>query len=275
MITNQLKDKLIEEIETLLTNEDYYLDIGTGLISPTVTDSDLQVPARINRVTTQEKDLYTDTNKLEIEFWIPSTEANDLFNTGYESGGDSDGGFGGGYEEAQSFQVNQDSAVTQTQLYLKGDGNDITVEIQTDADGSPSGTIVTDGSATITGFNNSSYSWKTAEFTEKPGINSNTTYWLVLKSDASTDNAYSVRYDSTGEYAEGNRSHYNGTTWTDEPNHDLHFQVYINRFTENGVFNASSNGDLYTRNTHTQQVKNSDIEYIITYEFEYGVDINE
>jgi len=274
MITEQMQEALKTEIENYLEGETYYLDLGTGQVSATETDSDLQIPARVNRVSTQEKDLYTDDQILEIEFWIPSTEANDLFNTGYESDGDSNGGFGGSYYEAQSFQVNQDSAVTQMQFYLKGDGGDITVEIQESSGGKPDGTAISDGTATIDGFTDSSYSWKTAEFTNKPGITKDTTYWVVLKSSGSSDNAYDIQYDSTGSYEDGSRAHYNGSSWTKETDHDSYFQTYINRFTENGVFSKKTNGDLYARNTFDSQVKNTDIEYLINYRFSYEVDIN-
>lgn len=89
---------------------------------------------------------------------------------------------------AQSFTPNANSSVASVDLNIAKSVSDTinyTLEIQTDSSGSPSGTIVTNGSATILAANvpliSSGFSWVTAVFSTPPSLTLSTKYWLVLK----------------------------------------------------------------------------------------------
>jgi len=95
---------------------------------------------------------------------------------------------------AQGFQVLTDRSVSQVKLYVKKSGtptDNLTLQIQTDSGGLPSGTVVTNGtSGAVAGSSvGSSYGLVTFSFSPVPQLTANTQYQLVLTRSGSNDSA--------------------------------------------------------------------------------------
>lgn len=133
---------------------------------------------------------------------------------------------------AQSFQVTEDLELTSVALYLKkasGTTTELTVRIETDSSGVPSGTLVTNGSSTIAAFSATSYAWKEASFSTSPMLMAGTTYWLVLHhtTEGSGNSVYNWGSDgSSPTYTSGNAANYASSTWTADANTDCLFRIY-------------------------------------------------
>lgn len=138
------------------------------------------------------------------------------------------------YAIAQSFQVGSvNQKVKSIQAYLKkflGTPGNITVRIETNNAGVPSGTLADSNlSTSITAFTTTSYDWVTATFTNSGSLTSATTYWLVLKMAAgSSGNYYTIGTDaSSPTYSAGNQAYSTngGSTWTAESTKDFMFRI--------------------------------------------------
>lgn len=113
---------------------------------------------------------------------------------------------------AQSF-VPAITKILAVELYLARYGSgpitsayDLTVSIQADSAGKPSGTDLV--SATIPAFNSTTPSWKRATFSSALTVTVGTTYWIVIKALSAPAFTYSIYYSSTSQYANG------GAAWT-------------------------------------------------------------
>lgn len=89
---------------------------------------------------------------------------------------------------AQSFTPTANASLASVDLNIAktvSDTIDYTIEIQTDSAGSPSGTVVTNGTATIAAATvpliSSGFSWVTATFGTAPSLTASTKYWIVVK----------------------------------------------------------------------------------------------
>lgn len=74
--------------------------------------------------------------------------------------------------------------VNRVSLLMKknaGTTTDLTVRIETDNNGVPSGTAVSNGTATLSAFTDSAYTWKTVTFSTPPQLTGNTSYWIVVQ----------------------------------------------------------------------------------------------
>lgn len=139
---------------------------------------------------------------------------------------------------AQSFKLSQYNAsqsiyITKLALFLKkvsGTTTELTVRIETDDSGKPSGTLVhASATATISAFTDTSYLWKIISFTPFT-VAGNTTYWLVLQhtTEGSGDSKYSWLADScTSTYANGNVATYASSAWTGDTTTDACFVIYV------------------------------------------------
>lgn len=94
----------------------------------------------------------------------------------------------------------------------------LSIEIQTDNAGAPSGTPVTNGtSATIatSTLKNNEYRYFNFTFATPPSITAGTTYWVVFKTSATNANQISVAtLTNAKKYGSFSGSTYNGTTWS-------------------------------------------------------------
>ena len=135
---------------------------------------------------------------------------------------------------AQSFIVpEKDTTYKTVQFYglrLGSPGN-VTIEIQTDSNGEPSGVSVTNGSMTVADNTiTTSNAWQTVEFTNAFTLESNTRYWIVISvvsSDASNYIAWRYGNGTNATYKRGNGtvSANSGSTWTDYSDRDYLFKV--------------------------------------------------
>jgi len=123
-------------------------------------------------------------------------------------------------------------------LYLKAVGtltDNLTLEIQTDSGGEPSGTPVTNGvssSVAMSGISTSDYAWVAFTFSPVPSVSADTIYHLVLKSDqgaADASNYIVWGQDTNGAYALGNCETYDsvGAAWTTWADYDYLFKFYL------------------------------------------------
>jgi len=95
----------------------------------------------------------------------------------------------------------------------------LTLTIETDNAGAPSGTPVTNGTATtVRAFDVRPLraEWQSFSFSSNVSLTASTTYWVVLTGSytASASNYIEVSTDTGNGYASGDSSTYNGTTWT-------------------------------------------------------------
>lgn len=124
---------------------------------------------------------------------------------------------------SQSFQVGTDSDITSVRLYLRRLGNpsgNLTLTIETDSSGDPSGTPVTNGTSDTVAASSLSatYGYIDFDFSTSPSLLTGTTYHLVLSSSASYANDY-VRWgvdSSAPSFASGECKSYDGSTWSAE-----------------------------------------------------------
>lgn len=160
---------------------------------------------------------------------------------------------------AQGFKLNVSSTVTKVKLWLKKTGtpggtDTVTLAIQSDSSGVPSGSAITNGTATSVDISDTittSYSWVIFTFSTPPSLTAGTQYHLVL-SGAFTVN--SSNYISWGIdnydviYPDGSMSVYDATTWTTEATFDACFEVYTVNGAKgddcNGLFDFSSKSML-------------------------------
>lgn len=186
-------------------------------------------------------DLYVGASNGKIYKWDGTTGWTEQFDcsrlTWYESGNDTDKIIGdtGGTEtaQAQSFQIAAGQTIKGIEVYLKknaGTPGNITVRIETNNAGVPSGTLAnSNATGTITSFSTTSYGWVTLSFTTEFTLSASTTYWLVLKTAAAAnDNNYAIASDaSSPSYSSGNlaSSTDGGTTWAAVAGTDAYFRI--------------------------------------------------
>jgi len=185
---------------------------------------------------------YAGTSTGKIFSWNGGTTWTEVFDsrklTWYEAGGDDFMGIGDfagvEYAETQSFQIPSTLMVKGVQVYLKkfaGTPGDITVRIETDNTGSPSGTLANaSATATITAFTETSLAWKEVSFSSAFSLTASTTYWLILKTAAAAnDTNYVWQADITsGAYSGGSvkQSNNGGSTWgTAFTTYDFYFRI--------------------------------------------------
>jgi len=216
-----------------------YLTSYTGTSTPTLTATqdgtltDTSVnPEAIHIVGSSEGKIYS---------WDGASTYTELFDTRrlewFETGTDADKVIGdvGGTETAQSqgFQVDVTCSIKAIQVYLKknaGTPGDITVRIETNNAGVPSGTLANDSAvATIPAFTTATYGWITVEFPASFSLTGATLYHLVLKT-AAADNDQNYVWaadDSSPGYAAGSMSASTdgGSSWSAVAGSDAYFRV--------------------------------------------------
>lgn len=140
----------------------------------------------------------------------------------------------GDYRVAQSFQVSGNGVVPRIDLIVQKVGSptgDLTVSIETDNSGVPSGSAVTDGTTTISADDiKENPVWVNALFENFPSLSTATTYHIVVyTSGGDEENYYRVMYNRTSVYASGqvSRSVNAGSNWTEQSAYDLAFKVFL------------------------------------------------
>lgn len=123
---------------------------------------------------------------------------------------------------AQSFEISTASTVSEVDLWLKKVGSptgNLTVEIQTDSAGEPSGTAITNGTSNTVSASTltTSFADITFSFASNPSLASGTTYWIVLTTADSQSNTNYVVWGadtSTPSYADGEMLGEDASTWS-------------------------------------------------------------
>ena len=142
---------------------------------------------------------------------------------------------------AQGFKCNTSSTVTKVRLWLKKVGtpagtDTITLEIQSDSAGVPSGAEVTNGVATAVDISDTAtlvttgYSWVTFTFATAPSLTVGTQYHLVLTGAFTVSDVNYILWGADNYdviYQNGSMSVYDGSTWVTDSNYDACFEVYI------------------------------------------------
>lgn len=136
----------------------------------------------------------------------------------------------------QSFKLN---GVTSESKYLSkavislkkhsGTTTDLVVRVETDNNGKPSGTLVSsDATTTLTAFSDSSYVWKTVNFTPFL-INCNTKYWLVVKHavEGSGNSSYYWQTVDISSYTRGDLANYDGSNWIQQIGSGGYFAIFV------------------------------------------------
>jgi hypothetical protein len=109
-----------------------------------------------------------------------------------------------------------------------GTTTELTLQIETDSSGKPSGTVVTGATGTIDAFTDASYVWKTVKFATPVELSAATTYHLVLKhTNEGTGNSqyYMGMKGTASTYANGIASAYTSSAWANIANTDASFIV--------------------------------------------------
>ena len=193
-------------------------------------------------VTSGSSIAYGGTSEGKIYTWDGSTTWTEVFDarrlTFFESGIDTSFivGDDGGTEkaEAQGFQVAAATKMKAVSLYLKkvdGTPGNITVRIETNNAGVPSGTLV-DAAATgtITAFSTTTYAWYTVEFATNFSLSASTTYWVVATTAAAAnDTNYEWGGKTASDYSSGTNANSTngGSTWSAGTS-DAYFRVLGN-----------------------------------------------
>lgn len=118
-------------------------------------------------------------------------------------------------------------------VYGKSDpdaNTDITVEIQTDSTGEPSGTPVTNGTLTISASEiGTSFAEIIKQFSTPPSLSATTTYHVVIsQAGGDINNYYLIKFQNTDVLADGNfeTSIDDGGTWVQETGSDMYLKLW-------------------------------------------------
>ena len=137
---------------------------------------------------------------------------------------------------AQSFKLSNNFTVTAAQIHVSlfaGAPGNVTVTLQTDSSGLPSGTLV-DANSSAAAITQASISTGTstfvlASFSGGTPLNSGTSYWLVAQRTATdgTSQLYPWTTDSVGPtFPDGNAASFTNTAWTNQPGSDMFFKIF-------------------------------------------------
>lgn len=193
----------------------------------------------------------------KIYSWDGASTYTELFDsrkiTWYDTiaNGDANLNFGGvSTWNAQGFKVAATGKVKAIQIYIRkygGTPGDITVKIQTNNAGAPSGTLVSaDATAIIPAFTTATYAWVTVEFPASFTLTAATLYHIVL-SIPTTDSGNYYQWntdDSSPSYADGSISTSTnaGTSWTAVSTSDALFRILGNSTSINTMMVSSLSG---------------------------------
>lgn len=139
---------------------------------------------------------------------------------------------------SQGFKCNTSSTVTKVRLWLKKTGtpagtDTVTLVIQTDSSGVPSGSAVTNGTSVAVDISDTlttSYAWVTFTFATNPSLTAGTQYHLVLQGAFTINSSNYIEWGADNYdviYPNGTMSVYDGTTWIANSLYNACFEVYI------------------------------------------------
>lgn len=152
---------------------------------------------------------------------------------------------------AQGIQIDAEAEITSVRLWLKKVGTptgNLTVKLQTDSAGSPSGTPVTNGTSDVIAASTlaTSYGWITFTFAINPTLAAATQYHIVLETADTQSNSNYVVWgadSSSPSYADGEMQRERSAAWSAQ-SADACFDV-------NGIVDYSAS-TLINANSTTQ-----------------------
>ena len=168
--------------------------------------------------------------------------------TNYETGGNEEQALGisgdNNYVHSQSFQIQQDAEIDKIEIWIK-DGptaptDNITIRIETDSAGVPSGTLV-DANATGTMLQSAidgTFAWVEQTFTPFVLVK-DTVYHLKITIPTQTGGSrnHMLADMSSPTYTYGSQCRsINGGAWATLVTHDLYFRVYRTTAEDGGAF---------------------------------------
>lgn len=174
---------------------------------------------------------------------------------------------------AQSFQLSSSAPRTMTVTGVSvlmdknaGTTTDLTVRIETDSGGVPSGTLADANlTGTITAFTNASLIWKTVKFTNAAALSSGTTYWLVVKhtTEGSGNSQYYWTSDASSPAYTKPSAAYASGTWTADANAAMQFAVFtespIEAYADTKAFYLAPQGQqAHLRDIHVTAAASGD-----------------
>jgi len=178
----------------------------------------------IVRQTTSSYANGTDASKLDAAAWSAGTGDLDIaVTTAAITSND---------KLAQGFQLTEAVSVLSVKLWLKkvaSPTGNLTVKIQTNSGGSPSGTPVTNGTSNTVAASSlsTSYGYITFTFSTPPSLSASTQYHIVLETADSQSNTNYVVWGADGSspgYASGEMKRERAAAWSAESK-DAVFQV--------------------------------------------------
>jgi hypothetical protein len=133
---------------------------------------------------------------------------------------------------SQGIQISSVDTAQSVKLWLKKVGSptgNLTVKIQTDNAGSPSGTTITNGTSNTVAASSlaTSYGWITFTFSTPPSLSAGTQYHIVLETADSQSNTNYVVWGADGSspsYSSGDMKRERSAVWSSEAK-DASFQV--------------------------------------------------
>lgn len=138
--------------------------------------------------------------------------------------------------KVKSYNTSVSVPMSQVVLYIKknaGTTTQLTVRVETDNAGVPSGTLADpNATATIAAITSTNYAPITVKFTNPFNLLGSTTYWLVVKhtTEGSGNSQYFIESDTSGTntYGNGNLATFASNTWTSQgAGKDLVFAFYF------------------------------------------------
>lgn len=152
---------------------------------------------------------------------------------------------------AQGFQIASSTTVQSVRLWLKKVGSpsgNLTVKIETDSSGDPSGTPVTDGTSDTVAVSSlaASYGWIDFTFSTAPSLSASTQYHIVLETTGTQSNTNYVEWgadSSSPSYADGEMKSEASSVWSAQSK-DASFEVIASgtTFNEPAVIGRWSDG---------------------------------
>jgi hypothetical protein len=199
--------------------------------------------------------IYAGHQSLGLVYQLNSGRYDELTDQSYTSGQDADRSITGSttVRAAQGFKLSNNAQTTRKinggAVYLKkvgGTTTELTVRIETDDSGVPSGTLASANlTTTIDAITDTSYGWHNFSFSTPTALTGSTQYHLVIQhtTEGSGSSDYAWGEDSSSPtYSDGAASAYASGSWSAVAGSDLLFAVFIQEEIESYVMQTTHLG---------------------------------
>jgi len=220
-------------------NLEYTYDTSQKRWSPPYTNGVGGFSCYMQHTVNGQRYLFAGSQSMGATYQLNQVDYDEQLSQSFTSGQDTDGPVDANPAKraAQGFKIPamQSSTyyLTGVMLYLKknaGTTTELTVRIETDSGGKPSGTLANANlTATIPAFSSTSYGWYYPKFTVPAALSTGTTYWIVLRhtTEGTGSSQYYWGYAASGTYASGTGASYASSAWTAQASADYLFGLTI------------------------------------------------